>query len=136
MSGVPAAGVQPSQGVTTDGEPGEQKTLKKRKAILFFARFSHLLQNPGEKVDKVLWRRAASAPTLPQGDQTLFVKDNFDRAPTNSIAQNRLSQCHSCRTLVTRSTLVSLRRRRSGCLSFPTFPRKDWRSWAFPWGPG
>ena len=72
MSGVPAAGVQPSQGVTTDGEPGEQKTLKKRKAILFFVRFSHLLQNPGEKVDKVLWRRAASAPTLPQGDQTFY----------------------------------------------------------------
>ena len=71
MSGVSAAGVQPSQGVTTDREPGEQKTLKKRKAILFFSS-SHLLQNPGEKVDKVLWRRAAPATTLPQGDQTFF----------------------------------------------------------------
>ena len=72
MSGVPAAGVQPSQGVTTDGEPGEKKKSNKRKVISFFAPFSHLLKNPGEKVDKVLWRRAASAPTLPQGDQTFY----------------------------------------------------------------
>ena len=136
MSGVPAAGVQPSQGVTTDGESGEQKTLKKRKAILFLLVFLTCSKTQVKKLTKFFGDEPPLLRLYLKVIKLFFIIDNFDMAPTNSIAQNRLSQCHSHRTLVTRSTRVSLRRRRSGCLSCPTFPRKDWRSWAFPWGPG
>ena len=78
MSGVSAAGVQPSQGFTADGEPGEQKTLKKRKAILFLLVFLTCSKTQVKKLTKFF---GDEPPLLRLYLKVikLFTKYNFDR---------------------------------------------------------
>ena len=77
MSGVSAAGVQPSQGFTADGEPGEQKTLKKRKTILFLLVFLTCSKTQVKKLTKFF---GDEPPLLRLYLKVikLFTKYNFD----------------------------------------------------------
>lgn len=153
FAGVPPAGLQPPTSVAADRKPGGKRTFH-LSCIVFYI-------NPGGKEtfhsSCIVFLHPHEKETCLSVNFLFLSKFSFhffsikvkkltkffgDEPPLLrlylKVNQSLVFDLKSifCRTLATRNTRGSLRRQRLECLSCPTFPRKGWRSSAFPWDPG